>query len=194
MSLTRTQIKTEDQLIEIISPMLLPLGYELVSVEVHTHGTRALRLFIDHAGKSEQTIGIEDCVKVTREISEKLDQIEIINSLFPNHYELEVSSPGLDRPLRRTKDFERFSGKKIRIHTYRPLTPEEAENTEYLSTHAKQKNFLGVLIGIKDQKVMIEFPEHSTSISIPLPLVSKANLEPELDWNQVNKKKERKSL
>ena len=205
-----TRDRTE-HLIELINPLILPLGYEVVYLETVTHHRehKTLRLFIDFAQASKQAIGIEDCVKVTRAIDEPLDQIpeldELLNEIFRGPYELEVSSPGVDRPLRLEKDFERFSGQEARIHLFRPLSAEEIENAAYQAKNPKQKNFVGTLLGVKrensNSKVRLGISSGPAEkpgkkgktkpakpatnsveeVTIPLPLISKANLEPKFD-------------
>jgi ribosome maturation factor RimP len=186
--------KTTDRLIEIIAPMIAPLGYDVVHVEVQMLRHKTLRLFIDFLNSNgEKAVGIEDCVKVTKALDEPLDQHAEIDAMFKGSYELEVSSPGVDRPLRTERDYERFSGKEVKINVYRPLTPEEIENEKYQTKNPKQKNFQGKLLGFKDGKVrlklVVEAPklkkqaevERGEEITIPLPLISKANIEPKFD-------------
>src|SRR3989338_9256082 len=86
-----------------LEPILDDLGYELVERElVGGVGSALLRLYIEHAGESlDLPITIEDCEKVSRAVSPILD----VEGWISGHYTLEVSSPGLDRPLRRLKDF-----------------------------------------------------------------------------------------
>ena len=98
-----------------MTPLVAPLGYEIVTIELLTHKQKTLRIFIDFAetpkadAKGEiPLIGIEDCVKVARALDEPLDLIPEVETAFQSTYELEVSSPGVDRPLRQAKDFERF--------------------------------------------------------------------------------------
>jgi ribosome maturation factor RimP len=198
-------------LIQLISPMVESLGYRVISLEVQSHRQKTLRIFIDYLDESsEKTIGIEDCVKVSQTLDEPLDQLTEITALFPGGYELEVSSPGVDRPLRLASDFERFAGREIRVHVYRPLTQEEIENPVYQEKNSKQKNFLGTLVGFQKGKVVLltssqtgkEVQKHGkkskvkkntplttnsvegNTITIPLPLISKANLEPHFNFEE----------
>src|SRR4051812_31407643 len=144
----------QDRLIQLISPMLSPLGYEVVYVEVQTARTKILRVFIDFTEERPgEAVGIEDCVKVTRVLDEPLEQLPEVDSIFKGSYELEVSSPGVDRPLRTQKDYRRFSGHDVRIHVYRPLTAEELENGTYQARNPKQKNFVGRLLKVEGEKV-----------------------------------------
>lgn len=89
-------------------------GYELVDVEfVKEYQSWVLRVFIDHPNG----IGLEDCEKVSKALSAALDEGDPI----PHQYTLEVSSPGLDRPLKTDKDFERFKGQEIKVKTFSPF-------------------------------------------------------------------------
>lgn len=198
-----------DHLIELINPWVASLGYQIIHLEVQTHRQKTLRLFIDFLHPStEKKIGIEDCASVSRALDEKLDQIQEIESLFHGAYELEVSSPGADRPLRTAEDFQRFSGREVRLHVFRPLSIEELENKQYQDQNPKQKNFFGTLVGLQEGKVVLLISNHDRKgiykatrkrkanlsalqqtnseegfqVKIPLPLISKANLEPQFDF------------
>jgi ribosome maturation factor RimP len=130
------------------------LGYEIVCLEL-SQQQKILRLFIDHLEQSTG-IGIEDCVKVTRALEEPLEKMSEVDQAFGGGtYELEVSSPGIDRPLRTERDFEKFKDREIRIHTFRPLTGDELQNAEYGTKNPKQKNFLGTLRGFTEGKVIL---------------------------------------
>lgn len=179
----------EARLIEIITPLIAPLGYEVVHVEIQTHRHKVLRLFIDFSEtpKAEASgkipaIGIEDCVKVTKALDEPLDQNSEVEALFHGAYELEVSSPGVDRPLRQKKDYERFAGRSVRLHTFRALSQDEMGNAAYFAKNPKQKNFIGVLKGLSGDRLLLAAGD--AEITIPLPLISKANLEPVFDFDR----------
>ncbi|MGZ3687812.1 MAG: hypothetical protein ACXWPM_12960 [Bdellovibrionota bacterium] len=179
----------QEALIEAISVLIRPLGYEVVHLEVQTHRQKTLRLFIDfQEARDGQAIGIEDCVKVTKALDEPLDALPEVNRVFgEGAYELEVSSPGVDRPLRTARDYERFAGRDVRVHVFRPLTADELHNAGYQKKNPKQKNFLGRLMGLRDQKIVLQVAATTKSaeeVSIPLPLISKANLEPEFDFGE----------
>ncbi|MDD5287246.1 MAG: ribosome maturation factor RimP [Desulfuromonadaceae bacterium] len=144
----------------IALPILESMGVELVDIEFGRVGRDAvLRLFIDKDGG----ITLDDCADVSRELSLILDVEEVISC----NYSLEVSSPGLDRPLKKQSDYERFAGRLIKVRTYEPL-PDDKGN--------KRKTFLGKLDGLVDGVVKITLAEGQTA-SIPLERVAKANLE-----------------
>ena len=140
----------------VIEPVLLSLGYELVDCEfVNDHGW-VLRVYIDNEAGS---ITIADCAEVSRSVSAALD----VDDVIPQRYSLEVSSPGLNRPLRRLKDFERFKGEKARIRTIEPIDG--------------RGNYIGILQGVAGDDILINVD--GTEYKVPLNMVSKAKLEHE---------------
>ncbi len=190
-------------LIDWMNEILAPLKLEVVAIEVQTHRARTLRVFIDHSGDEDEGVGIEDCASASRALDEPLDQSPWIESLFKGAtYELEVSSPGIERPLRTERDFSRFAGSRVRIHTYRPLSAAELGNPDYATKNPKQKNFLGILKGIQDLKIQLSLvaddglPRSSkgkkksepvktlADVAIPLGLASKAHLDPIFELNK----------
>src|ERR1035437_8539874 len=98
---------------KIVMPILDSMGLELVDIEFGRVGRDPLlRLYIDKNGG----ITLEQCAEVSRELSLILDVEDAISS----NYTLEVSSPGLDRPLKKQSDYERFAGRLIKVRTYEP--------------------------------------------------------------------------
>ena len=179
--------RSHDRLIQLVTPWIEPLGYRVIHVEIQTHIQKVLRIFIEHLDLTLGLIGIEDCVKVSHAINEQVELLPEIDNLFPSGFDLEVSSPGLDRPLRTEQDFKRFLGKRARIHTFRPLTAAEADNPIYVEKNPKQKNFLGQLSKVEGDLVMISVGGQKTgdiAVAIPLSLISKANLEPEINFER----------
>jgi ribosome maturation factor RimP len=143
------------QLEKLSEPVVAGQGYELVDVEFKNElGQWILRVFID---KAAGAVGLEDCATVSRELSAVLDVADAI----PQHYSLEVSSPGLNRPLKKEADFLRFVGKKAKIRTRRPIG--EA-----------RRNFSGTLVGVDAGKVKIDVGDQVCEV--PVEDVEKANL------------------
>ncbi len=187
------------QLSAFVEEKLSKLGYELVAIEVVNHREKTLRLFIDQP----TGITIDDCVKVTHELDQPLETSDVVMAVFKGPYELEVSSPGIDRPLQKAEDFCRFIGSIARIQTFRALTGEETSAAEYSTKNPKQKNFYGILRGFEAATNSILFgvsPEDGTQkikqetlIRIPMELVSKAHLEPVIELPEESSKKNRSS-
>jgi ribosome maturation factor RimP len=145
-----------EQLYEIIEPVVVGLGYELVGVQYFPSRERGLlRIYIDHPSG----IGVDDCEQVSHQISGTLD----VGNPIPNQYNLEVSSPGLDRPLFRPNHFEQFIGHRIRI--------------KLDTSWGGRKNITGQLLGYQSNNVLIE--ENGIERAIPLNLIGVARLVPE---------------
>ena len=120
---------------ELLLPIVEEQGFELVDVEyVREAGNWYLRGYIDKPGG----ITVNDCEAVSRVFSDRLDEKDFIE----DSYIMEISSPGLDRPLKKEKDFARSMGKMVEIRTYRPID--------------KQKEFCGVLTAYDSNSVTIE--------------------------------------
>lgn len=127
----------------LAEPIVSSFGFELVDVEyVKEAGTWYLRLYIDKEGG----ITIDDCETVSRLFSDKLDEEDFIDDA----YIMEVSSPGLGRPLKKEKDFKRSIGKEVEIRTYRPID--------------KQKEFFGVLTAYDESHVTITLDDQETRV------------------------------
>ena len=125
---------------EILLPITEEYGFELVDVEYVKEGsTWYLRAYIDKPGG----IDINDCEKVSRRLSDLLDEKDYIEDA----YILEVSSPGLGRPLKKEKDFKRSLGEEVEIRTYRMID--------------KQKEFTGVLTGYDADTVTIAMEDET---------------------------------
>ena len=102
------------QISELVEPILDEMDVELVDIEyLSNHGRWIVRVYVDKEGG----ITVDDCARVSREI----DAIIEIKDIIPHAYVLEVSSPGLNRPLKKEKDFQRAVGKKIKAKTFVPL-------------------------------------------------------------------------
>ncbi len=120
---------------ELLIPIIRQNGLELVDVEYVKEGSNwYLRAYIDKEGG----VSIDDCELVSRALSDLLDQEDFISEA----YILEVSSPGLGRPLKKEKDFARSIGKEVDVRLYRPVDG--------------QKEFTGVLSGYDEEKVLLE--------------------------------------
>lgn len=130
------------------------MGYELVDLQVSNRGG-LLRLFIDKPGG----IGLEDCAAVSRQLTRVLE-VEGVE-----YDRLEVSSPGLDRPLRKAQDFARFAGQKADV---RMRTPDASG----------RRRFVGVLKGENEGRVSLELDGQTVALAIED--IDRARLVPEL--------------
>jgi len=107
----------QKKLESLVEPVVTGQGYELVDVGFKNElGAWILRVYIDKPGSAER-VGLDDCASVSRELSAVLD----VDDTIQGHYSLEVSSPGLNRPLKKVSDFARFVGKKAKIRTKHPV-------------------------------------------------------------------------
>lgn len=140
----------------LVKPAVEALGYELVGVEFRRGRKRALvRVYIDKAGG----ITLDDCARASHQVSGLLD----VEDPIVEQYDLEVSSPGLDRPLFEPEHFERFAGRTVRVRLSPPLDG--------------RRKFTGVLLGFDDGDVRVD--EDGVERRVPLESVSAARLVPE---------------
>jgi ribosome maturation factor RimP len=147
-----------DRLTDLLEPVVNALGYELILLEFSPRdGSGLLRLFID----GPDGIGISDCEKVSREVAGVLDVEDPIRQA----YQLEISSPGLDRPLAKPEHFQRFVGEIAKIQMLAPVSG--------------RRRFQGVIASATKDEVLIETPEGV--VTLPLADVEKARLVPNFD-------------
>jgi ribosome maturation factor RimP len=160
---------------EMLAPEVRKLGYELLELEYLPRtrdGGPVMRLFIDSPeGKG---ISFEDCVTVDHGL-DPIFESPSFEELLAETFTLEVSSPGIDRPLRKPSDFQKYAGKKVQVKTYRPLSLEEMGNGKYFEHHQKQKNFFGILHGYAGDSVELE--TDNERFRIPFALITKAHLD-----------------
>lgn len=142
-----------EQVADLVEPALEDMDFELVDVEYSSwYGKWVLRLYID----KEEGVTLGDCARISREIGDLIDVKEIIIQ----KYVLEVSSPGLDRPLKKEKDLERAIGKKIKVKT--------------VATLKGRRNYTGFLRNFQEGILYMEL--ESGPIELPWREVDKANL------------------
>ena len=148
---------TADELTRLLEPTIEQLGYELADLEVKLGGRGGmLRIFIDHP----EGIGLDDCEKVSLAVSALLD----VEDPLPGHYNLEVSSPGLDRKLTKAEHFQRFEGETLKVSMRFPI--------------AGRKRFRGTLVSSDDENIVMEVD--GESYSLPMATIDTARLVPEV--------------
>lgn len=141
----------------LLEKTVLGLGYELVDVELSPRG-RTIRVFID-VPASERGVDAEDCAKVSNQL-QRLLEVENVD-----YDRLEVSSPGLDRAVKKAADFERFAGQEIHIRLRIPVN--------------NRRNYQGELLGLKEGKVGVRL--ENGEVELGLDNIDKAHLVPRFD-------------
>ena len=146
---------TRDEVIELLEPTVVRLGYELSDLEVKLGGKHGvLRVFID----KPQGIGLDDCEKVSLAVSALLD----VEDPLPGHYDLEVSSPGLDRKLTKVEHFQRFTGEMVKVQMRFPVEG--------------RRRFRGTLVASDDENIVVEVD--GVSHTLPVATIDTARLVP----------------
>lgn len=149
-------MKARDGLVELLDPVVQGMGYELVGVEFDGH-QRTLRVYIDRL----EGITLDDCSAVSYQLSGVLD----VEDPIPGRYQLEVSSPGMDRPLFTRAHFERFAGEVVRLQLNRPLDG--------------RRRFKARLQGLEGDEILLQ--DEDKLIRIPYESIEKARLVPAFD-------------
>ncbi len=146
---------TGDELRELLEPAVERMGYELSDLEAKLGGgSGVVRVFIDQP----EGIDLDDCEKVSLAVSALLD----VEDPLPGQYNLEVSSPGLDRKLTKTKHFQRFTGEIVRVQMRFPIEG--------------RKRFKGTLVSSNDENIVVEIDGESHSL--PIATIDTARLVP----------------
>ena len=158
----------DKRLTDIISPVILDMGYEVVRVRLTGGETTTLQIMADKPGGG---IGVDELANLSHAISICLD----VEDPLLDAYKLEVSSPGIDRPLTRMKDFEAFEGYEARIETDRLIDG--------------QKRFKGVLAGIEDDEVLINLKEGTIGLKFNWLTEAKLILNDNLVKKMLNERK-----
>jgi ribosome maturation factor RimP len=155
----------QERLVTMLEPLVNTMGYELVLLEFSPHkGSAMVRLFID--APAGVTLG--DCERVSREVEGLLD----VEDPVPQNYRLEVSSPGLDRPLVKPAHYERFAGQVAKVQLIAPK--------------AGRRKFQGVLRGVKDGQIVLETADAGT-VELKLDEIERARLVPDYELTDAAK-------
>jgi ribosome maturation factor RimP len=142
------------QVTELIEPTLHDMGFELVRVLMSGGQRPTLQVMVERL--NQEPVTLDHCAEVSHALSAVLD----VADPLPGAYRLEVTSPGLDRPLVRRADYERFAGFEARLETELPIEG--------------RRRFRGRLLGLADDQVRLALPEGETSI--PFEAIKKAKL------------------
>ena len=147
--------KIVDKVFSIIDPIVIDMGYELLGIEYVASGKYSiLRLYID----CEEGIGVNDCETVSRQVSSIMD----VEDPIIGQYNLEVSSPGIERPLFLISHYHRFLGHDVCLRTYRPIDG--------------RRNFAGCIGSVRETSNTIELVTELGQVTLDIDLIEKANL------------------
>lgn len=144
------------QVAEMIMPSLTELGYELVRVQYAGNTSKVLQIMAERVDRVDMTV--ENCAEISRVVSALMD----VEDPISGQYHLEVSSPGLDRPLTRLEDFTRFSGYEVKLETSMPIEG--------------RKRFRGVLTGITEGGDIAMTADDKSEVTIPFQNFVRAKL------------------
>lgn len=146
-----------DDLINLLEPTLESMGYELVELECRPNPRNGLvRIFIDKPGG----VGLDDCEQVSHQVSGVMD----VEDPMPGQYSLEVSSPGLDRPMRKVSHFEQAIGSNVKLELNTPLAD-------------KRWRFTGKLLAVKGDRITVEV--EGEPVELEIAALKRARLVPE---------------
>ena len=149
---------TGGEIAKLLEPTIERLGYELIDLEAKLGGKGGLvRLYID----KPEGIDLEDCEKVSLAVSALLD----VEDPIPGNYNLEVSSPGLDRKLTKVEHFQRFAGETVKVQMRFPIEG--------------RRRFRGTLVSSDDENIVVEVDGESHSL--PLKTIDTARLVPDVE-------------
>jgi len=143
-----------EQIDALIRPTVEAQGCELWGIQLIQSKHTLLRLYIE----KEEGVGVEDCEQVSRQVSRLLD----VEDPFAREYVLEVSSPGMDRPLFTLEQFERCKGAQVSLKLRQPFKG--------------QRNFKGLLCGTEGEEVVLQVEEEE--LLLPIETIEKANVVP----------------
>ncbi|MEW5722208.1 MAG: ribosome maturation factor RimP [Thermodesulfobacteriota bacterium] len=158
----------------LAGPLLVGEGFDLVEVQYRRERVGwVLRLFIDRAptpeeglaGRTGSGVTLDDCVEMSREVGRLLD----VEDVVPGAYTLEVSSPGLDRPLTRPEHFRRFTGRKVKVQVTGP---------------EGRSKVTGCLLGLAGGLIRLE--ADGREVTIPYEQAERVRLVPEVEWTRVS--------
>jgi len=145
-----------EHLVDLIEPIVEGLGYECVGIEYSPHPSHGmLRIYID----SENGILLDDCTKVSHQLSGMLD----VEDPIPGEYQLEVSSPGADRPFFKLSQFQRFIGSTVTVNLFKPID--------------KRRKITGQIEAVEGDNILLQ--ENGQTYKVPFQAMSKARLVPE---------------
>jgi len=152
-------MSVQDELSRLIRPVIEGMGFEYVGLEYQSNPkNRLLRIYID---LEPEGISVEDCADVSREVSALLD----VEDPLAGHYSLEVSSPGVERPLFEPEHYRRFVGERATLHLFAPLD--------------NRRKFTGSIVEADEKRVVLSVD--GENVAVAFDGIRRANLKPDMD-------------
>ncbi len=146
----------EQKVQSLIEPSLTALGYRVVRIRFSEQPRRTLQVMAERL--SDHDLSIEDCTAINDAISHLLD----VEDPIPGKYHLEVSSPGIDRPLVSLEDFDRYKDNEAKLVTLLPIDG--------------RRRFSGNLLGVKENEILMEVQEQDAPVAVPFDSIESAKL------------------
>lgn len=147
-------MSSEARIETVVASAIEPMGYDLVRVRLSGGHQQTLQVMAER--RDGQAMSVDDCAEISRALSAHLD----VEDPIPGAYTLEVSSPGIDRPLVRARDYERFAGHEAKVELREPVEG--------------RRRFRGRILGLAGEQVRIAMPEGE--MAVPLAVISAAKL------------------
>jgi len=158
--------KIRPELYERLETLVGAMGFELFGCELLSEGRQmAFRIYIEKAdGADQKEVSIGDCSQVSHQVSALLD----VEEPLQGHYTLEVSSPGIDRPLFELKHYQRYIGSRVKVKLYTPLN--------------QRRNLKGLLKRVEGDEIYMLVDDSLEEVKVPFSNIEKANLIGEVSW------------
>lgn len=157
--------KVDPQVQEKLDKLVSAMGYELAGFELcPQRGQTVVRIYIDKTTEGKTGVTVDDCSQVSRQVGAMLD----VENMFNGRYTLEVSSPGINRPLFEIKHFEKFVGSRVQVKVYLPI------NT--------RRQLKGILRRVEGEDIYLLLDESEEEVIVPFSTIEKANVIGEIHF------------
>jgi len=166
-------MSVQDELGRLIRPVIEAMGLEYVGLEYLSNPkNRLVRIYID---REPEGISVDDCADVSNEVSSLLD----VEDPVSGHYSLEVSSPGVERPLFEPDHYRRFLGERATVRLFAPLDVGNKLDGDNNDGRTNRRKLTGLIVDADDDRVVLEVDGEKTAIAFDT--IRRANLKPDMD-------------
>ena len=166
-------MSVQDELGRLIRPVIEAMGLEYVGLEYLSNPkNRLVRIYID---REPEGISVDDCADVSNEVSSLLD----VEDPVSGHYSLEVSSPGVERPLFEPDHYRRFLGERATVRLFAPLDVGNRLDVGSNTSRTNRRKLTGLIVDADDDRVVLEVDGEKTAIAFDT--IRRANLKPDMD-------------